>query len=136
MKMHLCERFKIDVLGTYQEHYPMNVFSGCSEDVHRTVLQNSMNMQQLIFQYSTQHIWWSKIVKNITGMCFVIIYFQIGVTGTTRGRPFKTLLGHPLDVYLQFISKWINLIVFESWWYAKSTSIRDVPPKCYKYKEL
>ena len=46
-----------------------------------TVLQNCMNMQQLIFQYFTQYIWWSKIEKNTAVMCFVI-YFQIGVLGT------------------------------------------------------
>ena len=79
MKMHLCERFKIDVLGTSQEHYSMDVFSGCFEDVHRTFLQNCMNMQQLIFQY---FIWWNKIEKYTTVM-YLVIYFQIGVLGTS-----------------------------------------------------
>ena len=125
MKIHLCERFKIDDLRTSQEYYPMDVFSGCFENVHRTILQNCMNMQQLIFQYFTQHIWWSKIKKNTTVMCFVI-YFQIRILGTSRGRRFRTLLGRPSDVFLQFMSKWINLIVFASWWYAESTSIREI----------
>ena len=116
--MHLCERFKTEVLRMSQEHYSMDVFSGCFEDVHKMILQNCMNMQQLIFQYFTQHIWWSKIL-----ICFVI-YFQIGVLGTSRGRHFRTLWGRPWNVSPQFMSKWINLIVFASWWYAESTSTR------------
>ena len=43
-----------------------------------TVLQNRMNTKQVIFQCSTQHIWWSKIEKNTTVMSFVIC-FQTGV---------------------------------------------------------
>ena len=55
-KCILCERFKIDVLGTSQSRYPMGVFSGRFEDVHSTVLQNCKNMHQLTLQYFTQHI--------------------------------------------------------------------------------
>ena len=47
MKMHLCERFKIDVLGTSQGRYAMDVFSGRFEEVYRTVLQDCKNKQQL-----------------------------------------------------------------------------------------
>ena len=53
------------------------------------------------------------------------------------------LLGGPWDVSLQFMRKWINLIVFYSWGYTESKSIREilrgpweVPPKFYKYKEM
>ena len=110
---------------TSQGRYHMDVFSGRFEDIHRTVLQNCNNMQQLTFQYFTQHIQWSKIEKNTTVMSF-LIYFQIGVLGTSRGCHFRTLLGLPWDVSLQFVSKWINLIVFGSWWYAESASVREI----------
>ena len=89
--MNLCEKFKIDALGTSQEHYHIDVFSRYFEDVQWTVPQNCINMQQLIFQYFTQHFWWSKIGKNTTVMCFVI-YFQIGVLWMSQRRPFRTPL--------------------------------------------
>ena len=63
--------------------------------------------------------------KRTTVMCYVI-YFKIGVLSTSRGQPFRTPLGRPWDVSVQFMSKWINLIVFASWWYVESTSIRKV----------
>ena len=44
----------------------------------------------------------------------------------SRGRPFRTPLGRPWDVSVQFMNKWTNLIVFPSWCYAESTSIRKV----------
>ena len=125
VKMYCCERFKIDVLETSQGRHPMDVLSGCFEDVHRRVLENCKNMQPLIFQNFTQHIWWSKIENNTTVMRFVI-YFWIGVLGTSRGRHFRTLLGRPWDVSPQFMRKWINIIVFASWWYAELTSIREI----------
>ena len=59
--MHLCERFKTDILGTSQDHYPRDVLLGCFKAIHWTILQNCMKMQQLIFQYFTQHIWWSEV---------------------------------------------------------------------------
>ena len=83
---------KTDVLGTSQVPNPMEGFLGRIEDVHRTVLQNCKNMQQLTFQYFTQHIWWSKIENNTTVTCF-LIDFQIGVLWTSRGHHFRTLLG-------------------------------------------
>ena len=57
MKVLLCEKvYKIDVLETSQGHYPMGVFFGPFEDVHRTVLQTCKNMQQLTFHFFTQQI--------------------------------------------------------------------------------
>ena len=117
-------RFKIDILRTSQWRCHMNVFSGRFEDNHRTVLQNCNNMKNLIFQYFTQHIQWSKIENNTTVMCF-LIYFQFGVRRTSQGHHFRTLLGLLWDLSQQFLSKWMNLIVFASWWYAESTSIRE-----------
>ena len=58
-------------------------------------------------------------------MCCVI-YLKIGVLRTSQGGPFRTPLGCPWDVSVQFMSKWINLIVFASWGYAESKSIRKV----------
>ena len=136
------KRFKIDVLRMSQARYHMDDFSGRFEDICRMVFQNCM--QNLTFQYFTQHIQWSKIENNTKVMCF-LIYFQIGVLGTSRERHFRTLLGLLWDVSPQFLSKCMNLIVFVSWWYAASTSIQlgkllrgswDVPPKCSKCKEL
>ena len=43
MKMHLYERFKIDILETSQGFHPMNVFLGRFKYVRRTVLQNCKN---------------------------------------------------------------------------------------------
>ena len=114
VKMYFCERFKIDVLGTSQGRYPRDVFSGRFEDIHRTAFQNCKNMQQLTFQYFMQHIWWSNIENNTTLMCLVI-YFQIAVLERSRGRNFK-YLGTSL----------INLIVFASWLYTESMSIREI----------
>ena len=101
-------------------------------------------MQNLTFLYLTQHIQLRRIENNTIVMCF-LIYFQIGVLGTSRGHHFRTLLGLPWDVSTQFLSKWMNLIVFASWWYAESTSIQlgkllrgswDILQKCSKCKEL
>ena len=123
---YICARgHKIDVLGTSQRLYPMDVFLGHFRDVPRTVLQYCKNIQQLTFQYFMQHIWWSKIENNTTVMCF-IIYFQIDAVGMSRGRHFRTLLGRPWDVSPQFMRKRINLIFFASWLYVESTSIRDI----------
>ena len=58
MKMHLYERFKIDVLRMSQGRHPTNAFSGSFEDVRRTFLQNCKNKQQLTFKYFAQHIFW------------------------------------------------------------------------------
>ena len=110
---------------TSRGRYHMDVLSGRFEDIDGTVLQNCNNMQQLAFQYFTQHIRWSKIKNNTTVMCF-LIYFQVCVLGTSRGRHFRTLLRLPWDVPPQFLSKWVNLIVFASWWYAELTSIREI----------
>ena len=134
-------RFKIDILRTSQGRCHMNVFSGRFEDNHRTVLQNCNNMKNLIFQYFTQHIQWSKIENNTTVMCF-LIYFQFGVRRTSQGHHFRTLLGLLWDLSQQFLSKWMNLFLLpggtlnqhqfgkllrRSW---------DVSPKCSKCKEL
>ena len=43
MKMHLYERFKIDVLGTSEGRHFKEVFSARFEDVHRTFLLNCKN---------------------------------------------------------------------------------------------
>ena len=56
MKMHLCERFKIDALGTSQGPYSKEVFSGRFEDVQRTFLLNCKNKQHLAFKYFKQQI--------------------------------------------------------------------------------
>ena len=56
MKMHLYERFKIDVLGTCQGRHPTDVFSEHFEDVRMTFIQNFKNKQLLTFKYFTQHI--------------------------------------------------------------------------------
>ena len=45
VKMHLCDMFKIDVLGTSQGRLPTNVFSRSFEDVRRTFIQNFKNKQ-------------------------------------------------------------------------------------------
>ena len=142
VKIHLCRRLKFEVMGVSQGRYPMNIFSEIFEDAHRTILWNSKNMQQLTFYYFMQHIWWSKIENNTRVMWF-LMYFQIGVLGTSLDRHFWTPLRCPWDISSQFMRKLINLIVFASWWYAESTSIRgflrgpcDVPPKCYWYKGL
>ena len=66
VKMHLYERFKIDVLRTSQGgHTTGAVFSGSFEYVRRTFLQNFKNKQQLTFKYFMQHIWWvgSKLLQ-------------------------------------------------------------------------
>ena len=65
VKMHLCERFKIDALGTSQGRHSTDVFSGRLANVRTTFLQNFKNKQRLIFKYFTQHIWWvgSKIIQ-------------------------------------------------------------------------
>ena len=55
--MRLYERFKIDVLETFQRRHSTDVFSGRFEDVRKTFLQNFKIRQQLTFQYFTQHIW-------------------------------------------------------------------------------
>ena len=123
-KIEKNERFKTDVLRTSQGRYNMDVFLGRFEDIHRTVLQNCNNIQSLTFQYFTQHIQWSKI-KNNTKVMLFLIYCQIGVFGTSRGCHVRMILGLPGDVSPQFLSKWMNLIVFASWWYAESTSIRE-----------
>ena len=57
MKMHLYERFRIDVLGTSQVQQPTDVLPGRFEDARRTFLQNFNNKQQLTLEYFTQHIW-------------------------------------------------------------------------------
>ena len=57
MKMHLYERFRIDVLGTSQVQQPTDVLPGRFEDARRTFLQNFNNKQQLTLKYFTQHIW-------------------------------------------------------------------------------
>ena len=123
MKIHLCRRFKFEVMGMSQGRYPVDIFSEIFEDAHRTILWNSKNMQQLTFYYFMQHIWWSKIENNTRVMWFVM-YFQIDVLGTSLDRHFWTLLRCPWDISSQFMRKLINLIVFASWWYAESTSIR------------
>ena len=64
-KIENNERFEIDVLRTSQGRYHMDVFLGRFEDIHRTVLQNYNNMQNLTFRYFTQHIQWSKINSNV-----------------------------------------------------------------------
>ena len=110
---------------TSRGRYHMDVLSGRFEDIHGTVLQNCNNMQQLTFQYFTQHIRWSKIENNTIVMCF-LIYFQIGVLVTSRRRHFRKLLELPWEISPQFLSKPINVIVFVSWWYAESTSIREI----------
>ena len=59
----------------------------------------------------------------------------------SQGRSIRTLLERPSDVSMQFTSKWI---VFASWRYVESTSVREIVEgdlktflqKCYKYKEL
>ena len=56
IKIHLYERFKIDVLGTSQERHPTDVFSDRFKDVRRTFLQNFKNNKKLTFKYFTQHI--------------------------------------------------------------------------------
>ena len=86
---------------------------------------NWKNMEQLVYHSFTRNICWSKIKNNTTVMCFVI-YFRIGVLGTSRGHLFRTLLGRPWHVSPQFMRKWINLIVCTSWWCAELTSIREI----------
>ena len=56
MKMHLNERFKINILGTTQGLHPMDIFLGRFEDIHRTGFENYKNMQQPIFQHFMQYI--------------------------------------------------------------------------------
>ena len=51
--MDLYERFKNDVLGTFQGRDRADVFSGPVEDVRRTFLQTFNNKQQLTFKYFT-----------------------------------------------------------------------------------
>ena len=53
VKMHLYERFEIDVLGTSQGRHPMDVFSGRFEDLRKTFLQKFKNKRQLTFKYFT-----------------------------------------------------------------------------------
>ena len=66
VKVHLYERFKIDVLGTSQGRHPTDVFSERFEDVCWTFLQNFKNKEKLTFKYFMQHIWWveSKIIQQ------------------------------------------------------------------------
>ena len=90
-KMYLCERFKIDVLGTSQGRHPMDVFSGHFEDAPRTFLQNFKNKQQITFKY-----WMNRFESNTTVMCFVLClnlgtslarhYAQLGAVRTSLGR--------------------------------------------------
>ena len=75
MKMHLYERFKIDVLGTSQGRHPTDIFSGRFEDVRMTFLQNFKNKQRLTFKYFAQHIWWvgsKRIQSNVLRIMFKI----------------------------------------------------------------
>ena len=64
VKMHLYERFKIDVLGMSEGRHPMDIFSGRFEDVERPFLQNFKIKQRLTFKYFTQQIWWV-VLKRI-----------------------------------------------------------------------
>ena len=43
VKIHLYEKFKIDILGTSQGRHPTDTFSGRFEDVRWTFLQNFKN---------------------------------------------------------------------------------------------
>ena len=45
IKMHLYERYKIDLLGTSQGRHPTNVFSERFEDVRSTFIKNLKNKQ-------------------------------------------------------------------------------------------
>ena len=102
IEMHLVREVQNWVKGTSKGRYPKYVFSRRFEDICRTIFQNCKNMQQLTFQYFTQHICWSKIKIYTIVMCFAI-YFQIGVLGTSRGGHFRTLLGSPWNTSPQFM---------------------------------
>ena len=105
VKVHLYERFKIDVLGTFLRCRPTDIFSEHFENVRRTFLQNFKNKQQLTFKYLAQHIWWVGL-KIIQQEC-VLYYVQnwrprdVSRTSLCR-RHFRTQLGRPWDVYLKY----------------------------------
>ena len=56
---------------------------------------------KLTFQYFMQHIWWNKIVKKITTVMCLVIFFS-------KRRHFGTLLGHPCGVSATFLGKCRN----------------------------
>ena len=99
-KMHLYERFKIDILGTSQGRHLMEVFSRRFEDVHGIYIQNCKTIQQLTFQYFTQHIWWS-MHSSMAEVRSEIIQQQFFCIRCSKLKSW----GRPKDVTLQTLLK-------------------------------
>ena len=106
-EIHFVLIFKIDVQGTSQEFNLMDLFSGRFEDVHCTVLQNCKNIQQLTFQYFTQHIWRS--LHSSKGE-------KRSYAGSTLSRRQLGNFWEGLGTFLENVKNAKNCSAWSIWW--------------------